>query len=134
MVEYLQDRMIDCMVENKQEAAEKWWSRFWTGQRGRDKLLISVDGVSSFQKLPRPGRKRWEFLTKLHPYAMMEIKRHSIFLAHGAEGSYGTFESLGLLSGAMVSVCSPTIFARMCRMDFCGQALSGSRGLIKTEK
>ena len=132
LVEYIQDRMVDWLLEMGQAGASKWWSRFWTGQRGRcclahigvggarancgtegsvgafkkgtlrdyglsvnqsvntfvaatfihvqahskehrDKLLVSVDGVSSFQKLPCPDRECWVSITRLHPFAMALI-------------------------------------------------------------
>ena len=39
----------------------------------RDKLLVSVDGVGSFQKLPCPDRECWMSINRLHPFAMALI-------------------------------------------------------------
>ena len=205
LVEYIQDRTVNWMLENGQPAASKWWSRFWTKQRGRcclahigvggtrsnsgtegsvgafkkgalqahgltnnqslqtfvaatfmnvqshckehrDKLLVSVDGVSSFQKLPCPDRECWMGITRFHPFAMALIDTQMV--KPDWDDGMATLYSLhtkpwGHMELADRLVCyqeqyeygtSSMMCAPACPMYSYGHRKDGSKGLTGREK
>ena len=54
LVNYIQERMVDRMVQNEQNDAGKWWSRFWTGRRGAVVVAWRILALEEHELIPVP--------------------------------------------------------------------------------